>query len=66
LIERLIISSYRKGRGKGQGVTRKQLIFGKTFVHFPNCELELTEVGKDDKGKYVPYRWQRMNEIMPD
>lgn len=67
MIEKLfVISSYRKGRGKGQGVTRKRSKFKLSFAHFSECELELTEVGKDERGKYVPYRWQRMNEIMPD
>lgn len=67
LIERLIlISSYRKGRKEGQGNTRKTTNFPKTFGKFPQCELELTEVGKDKNNKYKPYRWQRIMEMCPD
>jgi hypothetical protein len=50
LIEKLIIiSSYRKGREKGQGVTRKKKNFPKFFGHFSQCELELTKVERNEQ-----------------
>lgn len=67
LIEHLIIiSSYRKGRGKGQGVTRKTSNFPKSFGVFPQCKLELTETDKNEEGKYIPYRWEVLRDKWPD
>ena len=55
LIEKLIvISSYRKNAPSAIGEKRSKI--ERTFSKFPATEIELTEVGKDDKGKYVPYR----------
>jgi len=54
--ELVLISSYRKGRGKGQGVTRKNKVFSETFGKFPECKLELTENDRNQDGKQIPGR----------
>lgn len=67
LISKLvIISSYRKGRGKGQGVTRKKKVFAKTWSKFPQCELELTEGSSDNWGRVSPLRWEVLRNKYPD
>ncbi|RHZ35827.1 hypothetical protein [endosymbiont GvMRE of Glomus versiforme] len=63
LISKLvIISSYRKGRGKGQGLTRKKKVFSKTWGKFSQCQLKLTETARGENGRHIPYRWEVLRD----
>ncbi|CAJ0834751.1 2269_t:CDS:2 [Entrophospora sp. SA101] len=69
--ELIIISSYRSGKAhalerKNRIIENKREKMLKTFGNFPQTKIELTKVGKNEKGKYRPHRWQRIMEILPD
>jgi hypothetical protein len=61
--ELVIISSYRKGQPSA--ITKKETKMKKTFGNFSEVKIELTEVSKDERGKYKPYRWEVMQNKYP-
>src|SRR5437660_8932564 len=49
-----------------QAHNEKTYKFTKTFYQFPNVNYELTELRKNKEGKYMPRRWQRIKQLLPD
>ena len=56
LIKRLIIISSYRDNYDAVIAEEKRNKMQKTFGQFPNTKIELTKVGKNKKGEYVPYR----------